>query len=298
MKYMMKLMTITLLLLALVVAGCGGKKEAPSAAIGQEVAATEQSIAMVDQEQEGFRYQSFFITNKNKPLFTEEDMHKPSFEHYSKLDHLGRCGVAYANLSKETMPKRGEERGSIGSVKPSGWKVAKYDFIDGKYLYNRCHLIGYQLSAENANPRNLITGTRYMNVQGMLPFENKVDAYIEKTGHHVLYRVTPLYDGDDLVPYAVQMEAQSVEDKGLVFNVIIPNIQPGVAIDYATGDSRLLYKSKDGKEDYVVVVRYKEFHREKCSKLDKYDDKIKDHVHATRQDLLKEKYKLCKVCKP
>ena len=301
MKNIIKLMVATLLLLALVVAGCGGNKKQASLPQQDGEKAVEQSITMVDQSKEDFRYKSFFVTNQNRPLFTQEDLSsKKSFEHYSKLDSLGRCGVAYANLSKSTMPKKGEERGSIGSVKPSGWKMAKYDFIDGKYLYNRSHLIGYQLSAENANAKNLITGTRYMNVQGMLPFENKVADYINRTGHHVLYRVTPLYDGKDLVPYAVQMEALSVEDqgKGVAFNVTIPNIQPGVEIDYATGDSKLLYKSKDGKEDYVVVVRYKEFHRNKCSKLDKYDTKIMDHVHTTRKALLKEKYKPCKVCKP
>ena len=163
MRYTMKFMAVMALLLTFIVAGCGGQKPIPKKEFEEKTVAVEQSIDIVDQGKEDFRYKAFFVNNKNKPLFTDEDGQKKSFEHYSKLDRLGRCGVAYANLSKDTMPKKGEERGSIGSVKPSGWKMAKYDFIDGKYLYNRCHLIGYQLSAENANPRNLITGTRYMN---------------------------------------------------------------------------------------------------------------------------------------
>ena len=159
------------------------------------------------------------------------------FEHYSDLDSLGRCGVAYSCVGTELMPT--EKRGSIGNVKPSGWHSVKYDFIDGKYLYNRCHLIGYQLTAENANRKNLITGTRYLNVEGMLPFENMVADYIKETKNHVLYRVTPIFDGNDLVCRGVKMEAKSIEDNGdgICFNVFVYNIQPGVHIDYASGDS-------------------------------------------------------------
>ena len=174
--------------------------------------------------------------NNNKPYFKEEYITN-SFETYSELDSLGRCGVAYANISKETMPKEGEERESISSITPTGWKQEKYD---GEYLYNRCHLIGYQLSSENANECNLITGTRYFNVEGMLPFENEVADYIEKNeNNHVLYRVTPIFENDNLLAKGVEIEAYSVEDngKGICFNVFVYNIQPGIDIDYRTGDN-------------------------------------------------------------
>ena len=181
--------------------------------------------------------EAYVAINGNQPFFTEEDMTSSSYETYSPLDGLGRCGVAEACVGQDLMPT--EERGSISSVKPTGWQVAKYDFVDGKYLYNRCHLIGYQLTAENANKQNLITGTRYLNVTGMLPFENMVADYIHETGNHVLYRVTPLFDGTDLVAQGVLMEALSVEDggEGICFNVYCYNVQPGVTIDYATGDN-------------------------------------------------------------
>lgn len=179
----------------------------------------------------------YVILNDNWPDFDVEDLITEPFELYSELDYLGRCGVAYANICLEIMPT--EPREEIGQVKPSGWHTAKYECVEGKYLYNRCHLIGYQLAGENANKQNLITGTRYMNVDGMLPFENMVDSYVEETGNHVLYRVTPIFDGGNLVASGVQMEALSVEDEGegLCFNVYIYNVQPGVSIDYATGDS-------------------------------------------------------------
>lgn len=179
----------------------------------------------------------YVILDDNWPDFDAEDLTTEPFELYSELDYLGRCGVAYANICLEIMPT--EPREEIGQVKPSGWHTAKYECVEGKYLYNRCHLIGYQLAGENANKQNLITGTRYMNVDGMLPFENMVDSYVEETGNHVLYRVTPIFDGGNLVASGVQMEALSVEDEGegLCFNVYIYNVQPGVSIDYATGDS-------------------------------------------------------------
>jgi DNA-entry nuclease len=174
----------------------------------------------------------------NKPNFPEEDFTQKSFETYSELDALERCGVAYANIGQDLMPT--EKRGEIGQVKPSGWHTVKYDWVDGKYLYNRCHLIGYQLSGENANEKNLITGTRYLNVEGMLPFENLVADYVKETGNHVLYRVTPIFTGDNLVADGVQMEAESVEDRGeaVCFNVFCYNVQPDVTIDYATGESQ------------------------------------------------------------
>lgn len=182
---------------------------------------------------------AYVVLNNNEPNFTKEDMTTKSFEKYSKLDNLGRCGVAFANVGKDIMPT--EERGSIGQVKPSGWQTIKYDIVDGKYLYNRCHLIGYQLTGENANRENLVTGTRYLNIDGMLDFENDIADYVKKTGNHVLYRVTPIFQGSELVCRGVQMEALSVEDngKGIKFNVFAYNAQPGVEIDYSTGKSKL-----------------------------------------------------------
>ena len=181
----------------------------------------------------------YVVINENIPEFAESYYTTESFESYSELDNLGRCGVAFANISKETMPT--EDRGDIGSVKPSGWQSVRYDNVDGKYLYNRCHLIGFQLSGENANEKNLITGTRYMNVEGMLPFENEVADYVEETDNHVLYRVTPIFEENNLVASGVQMEAESVEDRGdgVKFNVYVYNCQPGITIDYATGESSL-----------------------------------------------------------
>lgn len=179
----------------------------------------------------------YVVLQDNWPDFDAGDLTTEPFEFYSELDSLGRCGVAYANICLEIMPT--EERGDIGQVKPSGWQTVKYDCVDGKYLYNRCHLIGYQLAGENANKQNLITGTRYMNVEGMLPFENMVDDYVEETENHVLYRVTPIFEGTNLVASGVHMEAFSVEDEGegICFNVFVYNVQPGITIDYATGES-------------------------------------------------------------
>lgn len=181
----------------------------------------------------------YVIINDNNPNFKETDFRVKSFEKYSNLDNLNRCGTAYANISKDTMPT--EERERIGMIKPSGWHTVKYDIVEGKYLYNRCHLIGYQLTGENANEKNLITCTRYMNTVGMLEFENKVANYIKETNNHVLYRVTPIFEGDNLLASGVQMEAQSVEDngKGIKFNVYVYNVQDGITIDYKTGESKL-----------------------------------------------------------
>ncbi len=177
--------------------------------------------------------------NGNVPYFTDSEYTDEAFEDYSDLDELKRCGVAYACVGTETMPT--EKRGSIGQVKPTGWQTVKYDCVEGKYLYNRCHLIGYQLTAENANKKNLITGTRYLNVKGMLPFENMVADYVKETNNHVLYRVTPVFDDDNLVARGVEIEAYSVEDngEGISFNIYAYNNQPQIVIDYKTGNSHL-----------------------------------------------------------
>ena len=218
--------------------------------------------------------------NGNVPEFSKsEKTYSESFEEYGKLDSLGRCTYAVSCIGKDLMPT--EKRGLIGSVKPSGWHISKYDFVDGKYLYNRCHLIGYQLTAENANERNLITGTRYLNVEGMLPFENDVADYIEITNNHVYYKVTPIFQGNNLVANGVQMQAYSVEDngQGVSFNVYCYNVQPGVAIDYATGDNQAVASSSASvtstssdeadKKTYIVNTKTKKFHNTDCEGVKK-----------------------------
>ena len=183
--------------------------------------------------------ENYVIINQNEPEFKEEDLKLESFEKYSNLDMLKRCGIAYANVSRDTMPIK--KRESIGMIKPTGWQYTKYDIVENKYLYNRCHLIGYQLTAENANKKNLITCTRQMNTAGMLPFENKVAEYIKKTNNHVLYRVSPIFEGKNMLANGVQMEAKSIEDggKGIKFNVFVYNVQDGIEIDYSDGSSKL-----------------------------------------------------------
>lgn len=181
--------------------------------------------------------EDYVVINDNIPNFDKKDYTTKSFEKYSNLDELGRCGLAFANISVDLMPT--EERGSIGMIKPSGWHIVKYDIVDGKYLYNRCHLIGYQLTGENANEKNLITCTRQMNTIGMLQFENMVSEYIKRTNNHVLYRVTPIFEGNNLLATGVQIEAQSIEDNEISFNVFVYNVQNGIVIDYANGNSHL-----------------------------------------------------------
>ncbi|MBQ8559290.1 MAG: DNA/RNA non-specific endonuclease [Tyzzerella sp.] len=243
----------------------------------------------------------YAVINNNEPQFTESDMTTESYEVYSELDSSGRCGVAMANLGKDLMPT--EDRESIGQVKPSGWQTVKYDNVDGKYLYNRCHLIGFQLAGENANERNLITGTRYMNTQGMLPFENMVADYIRETRNHVLYRVTPIFEGDNLVASGVQMEAKSVEDDGesICFNVYVYNIQPGIAIDYATGDSWKTQSEENSSgeiQTYILNTNNKKFHYEDCSSVKAMKDSNKQEYTGTREDLIKQGYEPCGNCAP
>nr|DAV90989.1 MAG TPA: DNA/RNA non-specific endonuclease [Caudoviricetes sp.] len=269
----------------------------------------------------------YVALNGNVPYFTDSEFTTTSFETYSTLDSLGRCGVAYANVGLETMPT--EERGSIGQVKPSGWHTVKYDCVDGKYLYNRCHLIGYQLTAENANTKNLITGTRYLNVQGMLPFENMVADYIKETKNHVLYRVTPVFDGNNLVASGVVMEAESVEDKGdgILFCVFCYNVQPGVSIDYATGDSQLDGTAKNESttsttppaettapttqpetqapaetqpqgQTYVLNTNTHKFHNPSCSSVKDIKPQNRQDYTGSRSDVIAMGYDPCKRCNP
>ncbi len=212
----------------------------------------EDAVTITIDEVPVYSGDPYVVINDNEPSFSSEELESDSFESYGELDDLGRCTIAFANLSSELMPQG--ERGSIGQVKPSGWQTVRYDSVDGKYLYNRCHLIGWQLSGENANERNLITGTRYMNTEGMLPFENMVADHIKETDGHVLYRVTPIFVEDELVARGVQMEAYSIEDAGasICFNVFVYNVQPGIEIDYSDGSSRLSETADEPQEDGVI----------------------------------------------
>lgn len=250
----------------------------------------------------------YAIINENIPYFGEEEKGTEVFEEYGELDSLGRCTAAYANLCKELMPT--EERGEIGMIRPSGWHTVKYDGVDGNYLFNRCHLIGFQLAGENANERNLITGTRYLNVQGMLPFENQVADYIRETDNHVLYRVTPIYEGDDLLARGVEMEAWSVEDDGdgICFHVFVYNVQPGIRIDYATGESEAivedepqsesLSEERDSGETYVLNTNTMKFHFPSCSSVDDIKERNKQIYEGSREELLERGYQACKRCNP
>lgn len=247
----------------------------------------------------------FVAIEDNVPDFTEEEITDESFERYSPLDNLGRCGVTFACVGKDIMPT--EERGAIGQIKPTGWHTVKYDFVDGKYLYNRCHLIGFQLTGENANVNNLITGTRYFNVEGMLPFEDMVADYVRETENHVMYRVTPIYKDKELVARGVRMEALSVEDNGdgVCFDVFVYNVQPGVFIDYATGESR---ESTDKNDDtsvstnvndtYVLNTNSKKFHKISCGSIDNIKDYNKKISSDSRDALINQGYSPCKSCNP
>lgn len=239
--------------------------------------------------------------NGNEPSFLPGELTTSSYEVYSPLDELGRCGTASACVGVDLMPT--EDRGSIGQVKPTGWQTVKYDCVDGKYLYNRCHLIGYQLTGENANKQNLITGTRYLNVDGMLPFENMVADYVKETENHVLYRVSPLYSGDNLVASGVTMEAESVEDKGegISFYVYVYNIQPGVEIDYATGESWLAGSARPDAAPtvtYILNTSSKKFHLPDCSGANSMKAGNRQESTASREELIAQGYQPCGTCKP
>lgn len=266
--------------------------------------------------------------NGNTPYFTAEELTSTSFELYSDLDALGRCGTVYASIGQDLMPT--EERGSIGMVKPTGWHTVRYDdLVDGKYLYNRCHLIGYQLTGENANTSNLITGTRYLNIEGMLPFENMVADYIDETGNHVMYRVTPIFEGNNLLASGVLMEGYSVEDKGagICFCVYAYNVQPGIEIDYATGESKLAESTQpeqtpvvvvptptpepevqpsdepdtgnqSSQANYILNTNTKKFHYPSCSSVDDMKEKNKQEFFGTRDEAVAQGYSPCGRCKP
>lgn len=288
-----------LLLLALLFGGCSYNQPGLDTQAIQEN--TQKSYELTDIP--AYAGNSFVILDDNKPAFSKKDRERTdAFETYSDLDELGRCGVAYANICKELMPT--EERGAIGMVKPTGWHTVKYDNVEGKYLYNRCHLIGYQLAGENANEKNLITGTRYLNVTGMLKFEDLVADYVNETNYHVLYRVTPVFEGDNLVASGVEMEAYSVEDKGegVSFHVFLYNVQPGITIDYATGESWLddSKTTEDNEKtlNYVLNTNTHKFHKGNCESVRDIAGSNKEVYTGNREDLINMGYEPCKRCKP
>lgn len=261
--------------------------------------------------------------NNSLPFFKERDITEAAYEFYSPLDGLGRCGVCMACIGQELMPVK--KRGSIGAVKPSGWRLVRYDgIVEGNYLFNRCHLIGYLLTGENANVSNLITGTRYMNTEGMLPFEILTADYIRKTGNHVLYRVTPIFEGGNLLVTGVLMEALSVEDSGdgIRFNVFCYNVQPQIAIDYATGENHLVETDAaqtgttavettaiettetqtsppdEIAAEYILNIKTKRFHMPDCPSVADIKEKNRQAYSGDRETLIEEGYVPCQRCKP
>lgn len=246
-----------------------------------------------------FANEPFVIINDNIPYFQEKDLTTSSFEKYSQLDSLGRCGTAMACIGVDIMPTK--DREGIGQIKPSGWHTVKYDNVDGKYLYNRCHLIGYQLTGENANAQNLITGTRYLNNEGMLPFEDLIADYVKKTENHVLYRVTPIFIDENLLASGVQMEAKSVEDNGeeICFNIYLYNAHPDITIDYATGNSYYGELSNINIEhNYILNTKSKKIHRFDCSSVDSINAANKESTNKTVDELIDQGYSTCKQCNP
>lgn len=302
-------------------------------AVGENRPVTDDGVLSY-RDVPAFEGNPYVYVNDGEPVFTDEQRAaEPGYEHYDELDELGRCTAVFAVVGPETQPT--EKRGSIGEVRPSGWQMAKYDFVEGKYLFNRCHLLGYQLTGENANERNLITGTRYLNVQGMLPFENAVADYVDATGNHVLMAVTPVFESSELVARGVHMMAESVEDggEGVAFNVFCYNVQPGVVIDYGTGESMLEEDAtplpdvsgaesvpgaasegtdageasekgatgsneSKGVAEYVLNTNSKKFHLPSCSSVDQMSPKNREDVEDTRENLIAKGYDPCKRCNP
>ena len=321
-------LTGLLLILSVCLTSCGNQGQTDSGKdsntqSGTKVAAEDHSAEEKGSDSESYvtvddvpaySGEPYVEVNDNQPEFTEEELTTVSYEDYSELDELGRCQSAEACIGQDLMPT--EARESISSVKPTGWKNKSYDTVDGGYVYNRCHLNGFQLTGENANEENLITGTRYMNVEGMLPFEDEVAAYIKETDNHVMYRVTPVFEGDDLVASGVQMQAESVEDDGvgISFNVYVYNVQPYVVIDYKTGENwegdeiaepegkwadGTEAEPSDTKEQmYILNKNTKKFHKPECSGAKKIKAKNKGEYTGSRQTLIDEGYEPCGNCNP
>ena len=295
-----------------------------NSASNQTLEQNNNSFSLTDVP--AYNGKAYVAINNNEPYFARTDYTTESFERYSSLDSLGRCGVAFANVGQDIMPT--EDRGDISSVTPSGWKNKNYgDLIDGGYLYNRCHLIGFQLTAENANERNLITGTRYLNIEGMLPFENMIADYVKETGNHVLYRVTPVFEGDNLLASGVLMEGYSIEDEGegINFCVYCYNVQPGIVIDYATGESyaessdELLDTAQTHQPtpepalptsavtptaqqpqtaDYILNTNTHKFHYPDCSSVKSMKESNKEYFSGSRDEIIARGYESCKRCTP
>lgn len=321
-------LTGLLLILSVCLTSCGNQGQTDSGKDSNTQSGTKVAAEDHSAEEKGLDSESYVTVddvpaysgepyvevNDNQPEFTEEELTTVSYEDYSELDELGRCQTAEACIGQDLMPT--EARENISSVKPTGWKNKSYDTVDGGYVYNRCHLIGYQLTGENANEENLITGTRYMNVEGMLPFEDEVAAYIKETDNHVMYRVTPVFEGDDLIASGVQMQAESVEDDGagISFNVYVYNVQPYVVIDYRTGENwegdeiaepegkwadGTEAEPSDTKEQmYILNKNTKKFHKPECSGAKKIKAKNKDEYKGSRQTLIDEGYEPCGSCHP
>lgn len=321
-------LTGLLLILSVGLTSCGNQGQTDSGKDSNTQSGTKVAAEDHSAEEKGLDSESYVTVddvpaysgepyvevNDNQPEFTEEEFTTVSYEDYSELDELGRCQTAEACIGQDLMPT--EARESISNVKPTGWKNKSYDTVDGGYVYNRCHLIGYQLTGENANEENLITGTRYMNVEGMLPFEDEVAAYIKETDNHVMYRVTPVFEGDDLIASGVQMQAESVEDDGagISFNVYVYNVQPYVVIDYRTGENwegdeiaepegkwadGTEAEPSDTKEQmYILNKNTKKFHKPECSGAKKIKAKNKGEYMGSRQTLIDEGYEPCGNCHP
>lgn len=292
---------ILLLAGALLCSGCAGTAGTQDAELSPSGSLSVSGTPAEENPSAVWNGQPYAAVNGNVPGFSEKDLTAASFESYSELDSLGRCGTAFACLGQDLMPRG--ERGYISGIHPTGWHSVQYDFIDGKNLYNRCHLIGWQLSGEDANRKNLITGTRYMNVEGMLPFENMVADYIKETGCHVLYRVTPVFQGSNLVADGVLMEAMSVEDQGesISFCVFVPNVQPGVSIDYSDGSSRPADSQSSPENEeaiYIVNTNTRRFHLPSCSSVKEMKESNRENFTGSREELIEEGYIPCGKCRP
>ena len=289
---------VPILLLLCILAGCAGEIPPAATPAPPPVVTEEVSLAVSASGIPEYTGEKYVVLNNNIPEFDQELIEIGSYEYYSQLDQLGRCGAAVANLGQDLMPT--EDRGSISHVYPSGWNQAEYDIVDGKMLYNRCHLIGFQLAGENANEKNLITGTRYFNVEGMLPFEDQVAEYIHSTGNRVLFRVTPMYEGEELVARGVQMDAWSVEDggEGVCFSVFVFNVQPGITINYLTGESVLEGEELPSQKEttYVVNRNSKKIHLPTCSGAESMKKENRWEFTGTLAELTELGYEVCGNC--
>lgn len=297
MKQIRKILAVLSFLCAVAfLSACGGNPDTGQSVLSGYQEAEETTVEDLPE----FTGDPYVVVENNMPDFSEEELQTEAYEEYSELDELGRCGTAKANIGEELMPT--EERESISQIRPSGWNNKAYDEVDGGYLYNRCHLIGFQLTAENANEENLITGTRYMNTEGMLPFENLVADYIKETDNHVLYEVTPVFEDDNLVASGVLMEAKSVEDEGegVCFYVYVYNVQPGIEIDYATGES---WESTEDNElsneiTYILNTNTMKFHKPECASVKEMKSHNIDEYSGDREKLIAMGYSPCGRCKP